>query len=60
MEVHIFDFDADIYAHNIEVVFRKKLRDECKFASLAALKAQIQSDIDAGREYFCLNKKFGL
>ena len=54
LEVYIFDFDADIYQRNITVVFRKKLRDEVKFASLDALKQQIQSDVEAGREYFNL------
>jgi riboflavin kinase / FMN adenylyltransferase len=54
LEVHIFDFEGDIYHRNITVVFRKKLRDECKFASLEALKQQIQRDIDDGRAYFGL------
>ncbi len=52
LEIHIFDFDEDIYHRNIVVIFRKKLRDECKFASLDALKQQIQCDIGQGRAYF--------
>jgi len=52
LEVHVFDFDGDIYQRNITVIFRKKLRDECKFASLDALKQQIQCDIDSGRAFF--------
>lgn len=52
LEVHIFDFAADIYQRNITVVFRRKLRDERKFASLDALKQQIGEDIAAGRAYF--------
>jgi riboflavin kinase/FMN adenylyltransferase len=56
LEVHIFDFTADIYHRNITVIFRKKLRDERKFESLDALKQQIQCDIDNGRTYFGLKK----
>jgi riboflavin kinase/FMN adenylyltransferase len=54
LEVHIFDFAADIYQRNITVVFRKKLRDERKFDSLDALKRQIGDDIAAGRGHFGL------
>jgi riboflavin kinase / FMN adenylyltransferase len=59
LEVYIFDFDAEIYHRNITVVFRKKLRDEVKFASLDALKAQIQCDVDAGLAYFGLPSAAG-
>lgn len=54
LEVHILDFSGDLYRRNISVVFRHKLRDEHKFASLEALKAQILRDIQQGREYFGL------
>lgn len=47
LEVHIFDFDEDIYERNIKINFIKKIRDEKKFNSLDALKAQIQEDIAA-------------
>jgi len=44
LEVHLFDFDKDIYRQNISVKFHKKIRDEKKFASLDDLKIQIQKD----------------
>ena len=44
IEVHIIDFNADIYNHRIEVAFIKKLRDEIKFPSVDALKAQLHLD----------------
>jgi riboflavin kinase/FMN adenylyltransferase len=53
LEVHIFDFSGDIYHRNITVTFRRKLRDECKFESLDALKQRIQRDIEEGRAFFC-------
>jgi riboflavin kinase/FMN adenylyltransferase len=52
LEVHLLDFDSDIYGKNIEVVFRKKIRDEKKFESIDDLKQQIHHDFDTGRQYF--------
>jgi len=46
IEVHIINFDADIYNHRIEVAFVKKLRDEIKFPSIEHLKAQLHLDRD--------------
>ena len=44
IEVHIFDFDGDIYDKNIKVRFVKRIRDERKFDSLEELKQQIKID----------------
>lgn len=44
IEVHIFDFDADIYDHPIELMFFKKLREEQKFPSIEILKEQLAKD----------------
>ena len=49
LEVHLFDFDADIYGRHVRVEFVHKLRDEKKFDSLEALKVQIIQDEDAAR-----------
>ncbi len=46
LEVHILDFDKDIYSEAITVEFNKMIRPEKKFASLDALKTQIKQDID--------------
>jgi len=54
LEVHILDFNADIYGKTINVVFRHKIRDEKKFASLDELKANIHADIETARRYFGL------
>lgn len=44
IEVHIFDFNQDIYDKDIKVRFVSKIRDECKFESLEALRKQIEID----------------
>lgn len=57
LEVHIFDFNEDIYGKKIKVIFRKKIRDEKKFSSMDELKENITSDINYGRKYFGLQNK---
>lgn len=52
LEVHLLDFDDDIYDEHIRVRFLKKLRDEVKFASIEKMCEQIQQDITRTREYF--------
>ncbi|HJW25190.1 MAG TPA: bifunctional riboflavin kinase/FAD synthetase [Rhodocyclaceae bacterium] len=52
LEVHLFDFDRDIYGAHLSVRFVHKLRDEQKFSSFDALKAQIALDAQAARAYF--------
>ena len=45
VEVHILDFDREIYGEIISVTLHHYLRGESKFNSLAELKAQIQQDM---------------
>lgn len=52
LEVHLLDFDRDLYGRHVTVHFLHKLRDEAKFDSLDALKAQIDRDVAATRDYF--------
>jgi riboflavin kinase / FMN adenylyltransferase len=49
LEVHLFDFEEQIYGEEIEVFFHKYLRPEKKFASLDELKAQIERDAAEAR-----------
>ncbi|WP_150303152.1 bifunctional riboflavin kinase/FAD synthetase [Pseudomonas saliphila] len=49
LEVHLFDFDGDLYGRRVTVVFHEKLRDEQRFESLEALKLAIQADLAAAR-----------
>ncbi len=50
LEVHIFDFDEDLYGQCIEVVVKKKLRPVIKFDSLEALTAQIHQDSEQAKQ----------
>lgn len=52
LEVHLFDFDCNIYGACLKITFCHKLRSEQKFASFELLKQQIQRDISAGRRFF--------
>lgn len=52
LEVHLLDFDGDLYGQRLGVCFVEKLRDEHRFASLEELRAQLQQDIQQARDYF--------
>ena len=52
LEVNLFDFAGDLYEQEIEVTFGRKLREEKKFESLDALKAQIAADAQQARDWF--------
>jgi riboflavin kinase/FMN adenylyltransferase len=45
LEVHILNFDKEIYGEKIKVTFLNKIRNEKKFDSLNELKIQIKKDI---------------
>lgn len=44
LEVHIFDFDRDIYDLPLKVMFNHRIRDEILFDSVELLKEQLQKD----------------
>ncbi|MCP4686946.1 MAG: bifunctional riboflavin kinase/FAD synthetase [Desulfobacterales bacterium] len=50
VEVHILDFDDDIYGEKIRVNFIHRIRAEKKFSGIDELSAQIGKDIDTGRK----------
>ncbi len=50
LEVHIFDFDRDIYGAHIQVEFIAKLRDEEHFSNLEVLKRQMFKDAEQARK----------
>lgn len=52
LEVHLLDFDEDIYGRRMRVRFLRKLRDEVRFTSIEIMCEQIQHDILRTREHF--------
>ena len=52
LEVHLFDFNREIYGTHVRVKFLHKIRDEMKFADLATLKQWMVADEQAARDYF--------
>ena len=50
LEVHLLDFDGDLYGHHLEVTFHRRLRDERRFDDVEKLKAQIRTDVAQARE----------
>ena len=52
LEVHLFDFDQEIYGQILQVQFHQKIRDEQKFDSVELLKKQIAKDAERALSYF--------
>lgn len=50
IEIHLFDFEGNLYGHDFEVSLLKRLRDEQKFDSVEELFAQIKKDEKIARE----------
>ncbi len=50
LEVHVFDFEGDLYARPLEVEFISKLRGELKFDSLDEMVVQMKTDAEQARE----------
>jgi riboflavin kinase/FMN adenylyltransferase len=49
LEVHLLDFDGDLYGEDLGVDFVARLREERRFPSIEALAAQIHADIAVAR-----------
>lgn len=56
LEVYLLDFAGDLYGEVLTISFLERLREECKFPSLEALRAQIALDRDAALVYFAQHK----
>jgi riboflavin kinase/FMN adenylyltransferase len=52
LEVHILDFQTNIYDSVIEVVFMEKLREEVRFPDKTSLEKQIRKDVENVRMKF--------
>lgn len=54
VEVHLLDWDGNLYGQQLTVYLHNFLRSEQKFADLTALTSQIQADCEAARSFFQL------
>lgn len=50
IEVHLYNFDENVYGREIEIIFIKRIRDEKKFNSKEELIKQIKADKEEGRK----------
>ncbi len=52
LEVHLFDFNLELYGQQVCVEFKHKIRDEKRFDSFEELKQQIIKDSEQARQFF--------
>lgn len=52
LEVHLLNFNEDIYGQHVQVTFLEKIRDEMKFENINALIEQIKKDVVNATRYF--------
>jgi riboflavin kinase/FMN adenylyltransferase len=52
LEVHLFDFNREIYGEHLRVHFLHKLRDEAKYPDLMSLTKQIGQDVTDAKYFF--------
>ena len=57
LEVHILDFDEQLYGQRIQVEFKAKVREEVKFPSLELMVDEIHNDIAVARSFFSIDEK---
>jgi riboflavin kinase/FMN adenylyltransferase len=52
LEVHVLEYDGDLYRRHVRVEFLHKFRDEEKYADLAALTRRIALDVENAKSFF--------
>ncbi|RMF40659.1 MAG: bifunctional riboflavin kinase/FAD synthetase [Planctomycetota bacterium] len=50
VEVHVLDWEGDLYGHHLRCALLHRVREICKFDSIEALRAQLRQDIESVRE----------
>ncbi|MFV1998389.1 MAG: bifunctional riboflavin kinase/FAD synthetase [Acidiferrobacterales bacterium] len=56
LEIHLLDFDDQIYGKHLQINFLHKIRDEEKYDTMDVLKARIMKDIEETRDWFAEHK----
>jgi riboflavin kinase/FMN adenylyltransferase len=59
LEVHVFDFDGDLYGRQIAVDFVARLRDEARFDNLEAMRLQMELDAVEARRALTADAEAG-
>lgn len=54
LEVHIFDFNGEIYDQEMTIAFKQRLRSEKKFSSIEGLRNQLKKDAEIAKSLFSL------
>ena len=57
LEVHLIDFQGDLYGRQMEVRFLHKIREEQRFSDVAQLQSQIERDVADTRSWFGANEQ---
>ena len=60
IEVHLLNFEGDIYGHDLEIFFVGKLRNEKKFKNKEGLKRQITKDVAKADKMFSCNRTLAM
>jgi len=56
IEIHVFEFDKNLYGEEIQIEFVERLRDEKKFTSMEELKIQLSIDKENAQQRLGGNK----
>jgi riboflavin kinase/FMN adenylyltransferase len=59
LEVHVLDFDGDLYDEDVQVQFIERLRDDQRFDGVDALSAQLGRDCESAREVLARQSPVG-
>jgi riboflavin kinase/FMN adenylyltransferase len=57
LEVHLFDFDGDLYGQHLRIDFLHKIRDEEKFPDIETLKSRIAQDCEIARDFLASKQR---
>ncbi|MFH1508601.1 MAG: riboflavin kinase [bacterium] len=57
LEVHIFDFNKDVYGQKVELLLHKKFRDSKSFSNRKEVTNAIKKDCENIKEYFNSSQK---
>lgn len=52
VEVHLLDFDGDLYGRKVQVEYLRFVRPEIKFPSVEDMRAQVMRDIEEAKRFF--------